>query len=1176
MSAGKWQQLAVTFDDSASPRLRFYVDGIERGSGDVTAPSVLPYDLLIGRRGWSSDPQYFTGKIDEVAIYNRALSAAEIFESYYSVVDSNDPPTLLASYPFEEGSGSTAVDATNNGRDGTITGASRTTAGKQGNALHFDSDQEYVEIPHPGYLREGSIMAWVRLDALPSHWFCAAITGAAFGGNRDGVNLGVHSSHSGNLAFGIYSMQWNWADSGIAPQTDTWYHLVGTWGEAGLRIYVNGELKGTHPYTGGLPSYTNYALIGSGSWSGTSTPGTIDEVRLYNYALAPEAVAAVYAASTDPDPVAHYPFSEGNGTTTVDASGNGYDGMLYNGVAWSAGKVGTGVHFDGVDDYIALDMFYDQVGHISEVTTCAWFKTGWNGTEYYDNWAFIDFDRSEYYTFYLCGDTGTLGFSTSTLQGTDDMRGNTVANDDQWHFGCAVYDGTDKILYLDGQEDGRMVNAHTGESLGTGILRYGFIGDGSEAEMLNGERNGVLYDGTLDEIRIYHQALSAEAIQSLYAQEPPIDRPFEVGQTLLLNTIDAGVSKTLSFQNSYVNPVVVAYIMTRNGSESIEVRVSNVSATGCTLFLEEPDNESHSPEIVGYVVMEAGTHILDDGTRVEAGTMTTTSVHREGDSFGGDSITFEQPFSAPPVVLHTLNTYQNGAFMSSVSPLVTSTGFDLQQEATGSGAPAVSETIGWIAIESGKTGILDGVWYETGRSQNGSNDGPDDSPHVISYTAGFLRTPVVLVDGYTGNGTDGYWARAAGTHSATTHSVYSEEDQVSDAERNHADEGFGFWAIDRPDIVDVPETSWVAAYPFAEGSGNTTADASGNGYDGNIVGASWTSDGPRGQALNFDGIDDYVRIDSGPAILGLSQITLEAWVKSTRSSGEVCARILEIGDDLDNSTGLVIDHYDANLMGSIRGWIHSGGVRRGAVHTPYPSEPGYYNYNDNAWHHVVFTYDGSATRLYVDGVLHASEPATGFIDSPSRALIGAHNIATPDSGFQGTLDEVNVYYIALSTAEVQALYNSYDSPALASSTMSSPLATSALAEPAYELTPAVPSTPTSDDLVSLDGQTLTINIADSPELNYGVGDFTIVVTISTEASDGDDALSASHVAVSVRDGKMLTLYLDGALQDKQTIEQQVVNRLTVNIGLDDPEARAVVEDVQLFDEALTPEEIAKQ
>ena len=52
--------------------------------------------------------------------------------------------------------------------------------------------------------------------------------------------------------------------------------------------------------------------------------------------------------------IAHYPFEEGQGTTTVDATGNGNNGTLTSGVAWVAGIKGGAVHFDTAGERIVI------------------------------------------------------------------------------------------------------------------------------------------------------------------------------------------------------------------------------------------------------------------------------------------------------------------------------------------------------------------------------------------------------------------------------------------------------------------------------------------------------------------------------------------------------------------------------------------------------------------------------------------------------------------------------------------------------------------------------------------------------------------------------------------------------------------------------------------------------
>jgi len=71
-----WHQVALTFDDSATPKMKFFIDGIKTGEGNPTAPAAIPgWPILLGRRGAGD---FFKGMIDEIKIYNRTLSDDEI------------------------------------------------------------------------------------------------------------------------------------------------------------------------------------------------------------------------------------------------------------------------------------------------------------------------------------------------------------------------------------------------------------------------------------------------------------------------------------------------------------------------------------------------------------------------------------------------------------------------------------------------------------------------------------------------------------------------------------------------------------------------------------------------------------------------------------------------------------------------------------------------------------------------------------------------------------------------------------------------------------------------------------------------------------------------------------------------------------------------------------------
>ena len=205
------------------------------------------------------------------------------------------------------------------------------------------------------------------------------------------------------------------------------------------------------------------------------------------------------------------------GNIVMDSSGYANDGIVF-GTTRVEGIIGFGRRFDGIDDYIAIqNLYFDRAGAISELTVCAWFKTTFSGGGFSENWAFLDFDRDSYFSFYIRGGDGKLGFSTrETGGGIDDFQGNRVLNDGKWHFGCAVYDGRDKILYVDGFEDNKELNAHGGANLGRNVTRYGFIGDGSEASTFNGVRKNRYYEGEMDEVFFYEQALTSAQIRSYY------------------------------------------------------------------------------------------------------------------------------------------------------------------------------------------------------------------------------------------------------------------------------------------------------------------------------------------------------------------------------------------------------------------------------------------------------------------------------------------------------------------------------------------------------------------------------------------------------------------------------------------------------------------------------------
>lgn len=215
-------------------------------------------------------------------------------------------------------------------------------------------------------------------------------------------------------------------------------------------------------------------------------------------------------------------------------------------VAAAVGDITTdGISFDGINDYIALDMSYNSITALPQLTVEAWVRTTVSGAGEFDNWSIVDFDRSEYFNFFVAGNNGRVAFATrSNSGGIHDFytTSSDVVNDGNWHHIAGVYNGTDKFIYIDGVLVATALNPHSGAALGSNNLRFGFLGDGSEASSFNATRNNNYYQGSIDEVRIWSTARTTEQIAAnrdvcLSGLEPSLEAYYKMndgtGSTVL-------------------------------------------------------------------------------------------------------------------------------------------------------------------------------------------------------------------------------------------------------------------------------------------------------------------------------------------------------------------------------------------------------------------------------------------------------------------------------------------------------------------------------------------------------------------------------------------------------------------------------------------------------------------
>lgn len=177
--------------------------------------------------------------------------------------------------------------------------------------------------------------------------------------------------------------------------------------------------------------------------------------------------------------------------------------------------------FDGDNDYLAIAKSYASTSAIDQILIFSVFKTDFNGG-INDNWAFLDFDRSEYFNFYLRGGGDLVLSINGNTSGIAVIDGSTAnLNDDVAHLGVAYFDNTqttDVRLFVDGSEEAinEDVSLTLNEDIGSANTRFGFIGDGSEAAVNDGARNNLHYDGEIAEIIFFeNQSLSDNEIRQI-------------------------------------------------------------------------------------------------------------------------------------------------------------------------------------------------------------------------------------------------------------------------------------------------------------------------------------------------------------------------------------------------------------------------------------------------------------------------------------------------------------------------------------------------------------------------------------------------------------------------------------------------------------------------------------
>lgn len=493
-----------------------YVNGEEKARtyiGNISINNVSGRTLKIAKI--DGGVYGLDGLVDDVKIYNYARSPEQIMRDYV------EGPPPVGYWKFDDFSGTTAVDSSGMGNDGTINGATWEVRGKKGSALKFDGVNSYITIADSDSLDttgQMSIGFWLKRD-MSNQQTDQTRTSILFklevdvGDKRNGYSVDILNSDNRIQTFYGQNDLYDSGTSNSAITDNNWHHILITRSGVTENIYIDGKLDKQNTFSNAIWNAASQDIIISyNSWARNRFAGLIDELKIWDYALTPRQVAMEYNAGA---PIGYWKFDEGEGETAYDYSGNGNNGTVYIGsggsqtstsTAWSngsAGKINGSLNFDGTDDYINAGN--DSSLDITDsITISAWIKpavtSSWNTVVVKGGWssAYWMNVRNNYLQVYLDGVVDAFIDDTTPI-GTGSWRHVAITYDK---------DGGPNNLKL--FVDGKNVKSGTYTGTITSVPSKSlYIGR-------DGSTGAYTFDGQIDEVKIWNYALTPEEVKRQY------------------------------------------------------------------------------------------------------------------------------------------------------------------------------------------------------------------------------------------------------------------------------------------------------------------------------------------------------------------------------------------------------------------------------------------------------------------------------------------------------------------------------------------------------------------------------------------------------------------------------------------------------------------------------------
>jgi hypothetical protein len=705
-----------------------------------------------------------------------------------------------------------------------------------------------------------------------------------------------------------------------------------------------------------------------------------------NYGLAGPATtsATAWYRNGAPYSVLHMPFEGGPAAALLDYSGNGFAATANGSPVWNptGGHDGNGAfEFDGTDDYLVIPD--DPALDVDYITLAAWIYidslvadpriiSKESGTTspftIYSMRIAVAVQRLELY------------ISTEDSPHPHSTLSDAVIPTKQWVHVVATYDGSESILYINGLPDF--------SSRPSGVLRKNdepvYIG----ASQFYDRK----FDGIIDDARIYDFPMTADEVAALYNGS---------GDVVSADATTGGeqwFASVTPFSSSAAGTAVSSDTVTIDGVVVPDppVITSTPVTTATELVPYSYDVDASGSPAPTYSLDTAPASMTINSTTgvinwtpaaagVDTVAVVATNIH--GTDTQGFNIVVSAATPDPPVITS--------------APVTTGTAtllYTYDVDASGSPAPDYS-------LDTAPAGM-------TINSTTG----------VINWTpaAPGVDTVAVVATNIHGSDTQGFNIVVAdvpvGGGSVDNVALSSPSGNFESS-----DDLTCTYGLVAP--ATTASTAWFrdgAPYaalqmPFEGGPAAALLDYSGNGFAATANGSPvWNPTGGHdgNGAFDFDGTDDYLVIPDDPA-LDADYITLAAWIYIDSLVADPRIISKESGTTSPftiYSMRIAVAVQRLELYIATEGSAFAHSTLSDAV---IPTKQ---------WVHVVATYDGSESILYIDGLPDFSSRPSGVLRKNDEPVyIGASQFY--DRYFDGVIDDARIYDFPMTADEVADLYN---------------------------------------------------------------------------------------------------------------------------------------------------------